>query len=48
MPQGQWESAWVCAEKRYQDKRYIVRTAELRLEEPIAKLFLAELMRAEE
>ncbi len=44
---GQWESAYVCAEKWYRNKRYIVCTADLRLEEPIAKLFLAELMKPE-
>ena len=37
---GSWSDALVCAEKEYEGKRYVICTADLRCENPVAKYFL--------
>lgn len=44
---GRWSQALVCAEKVYQGKRYVICTVDLRLENPVAKHFLKEILSEE-
>ena len=42
--EGEWTDAVICGEKEYEGKRYVICTADLRCENPVAKRFLANVM----